>query len=269
MRSLWDSLGKLLIDFSQHILLIFLGLGLFGGFSGIVSCNHKNSPLILWISPKFIMCLSQYERRLSQNPKVIRLVLLGSTRSSLNEIHPTTLSLPEPEALGYPRDAITYNILTSMEAEHIQILPHFEYVDSYSKVMFVPAEVKGQNCCGVRWESPRGTRIQALGNPHSFLSKPSGSNNQLLSFSPVPNTSAELLVSISTQTDTLSFCIPKMCPRVPPSRPLTRPRKARGKTVIREWHMKLFSENENHNPAALNTLINLPGEGLLFPVFLK
>lgn len=29
MHSLWDSLGKLLIDFSQHILLIFIGLRLF------------------------------------------------------------------------------------------------------------------------------------------------------------------------------------------------------------------------------------------------
>lgn len=28
MHSLWDSLGKLLIDFSQHILLIFIGLRL-------------------------------------------------------------------------------------------------------------------------------------------------------------------------------------------------------------------------------------------------
>lgn len=68
MHSLWDSLGKLLIDFSQHMLLIFIGLRLGNYFfSGIVSCNHKNSPLILWISPKFMMCLSQYEHRLSQN----------------------------------------------------------------------------------------------------------------------------------------------------------------------------------------------------------
>lgn len=99
MHSLWDSLGKLLIDFSQHILLIFTDLGLFGGFSGIVSYNHKNSTLILWISPKFIMCLGQYEHRLSQNTKVIRLVVLESTQHSLNEIHPTTPSLSEPEAL--------------------------------------------------------------------------------------------------------------------------------------------------------------------------
>lgn len=32
MHSLWDSLGKLLIDFPQHILLIFIGLRLFGVF---------------------------------------------------------------------------------------------------------------------------------------------------------------------------------------------------------------------------------------------
>lgn len=124
MHSLWDSLGKLLIDFSQHILLIFIGLGLFGGFSGIVSCNHKNSPLILWISPKFIMCLSQYERRLSQNTKVIRLVSLGSSRHSLNEIHPTTPSLSEPDTLGCPREVSTYNTLISTEAENIQKSPH-------------------------------------------------------------------------------------------------------------------------------------------------
>lgn len=116
MHSLWDSLGKLLIDFSQHILLIFIGLRL-GVFSGIVSCNHKNSPLILWISPKFIMCLSQYEHRLSQNTKVIRLVLLESTQHSLNEIHPTPPSLSG--RAGCPREVSTCNILTSMGAENI------------------------------------------------------------------------------------------------------------------------------------------------------
>lgn len=54
-----------------------------------------------------------------------------------------------------------------------------------------------------------------------------------------------------------------------PSSLWTSPRKALRKTVVRQLYMKLFSKNVSCNLETLNTLINLPGESLLFSVFLK
>lgn len=106
---------------------------------------------------------------------------------------------------GCFRKVSTYNILTSIEADNTPKISHILSVDSYSDVMFIPAEVKCQN-----WWCETGKPQGWLdsGSGQSSLSKPSGSRNQLLSSSPSCLSLAPLQSCLWAFPPTVSPCHP-------------------------------------------------------------
>lgn len=136
----------------------------------------------------------------TQNSKVIRLVLSH---------HRST---------GCPRS--TCDSLTAVEAENIPKNPHILrwlllkcHIHSCRQWKAGIAVVWGRKATGMTRFQPQSIPSPSPANPLHAVTSPS-----FQSLLPIPSTSAELLVSISTQSDTLSSCIPKTRPRVPPSK---------------------------------------------------